>query len=188
MEFDIYSRPTEGLMVKLKHVIRAVPPFSTPAVRLHPREEGKPSKTKEFDEVIHISRARSIVGEILVWFVELQYSLGKRPDDYICEHGYTAVANAFASAARAAGVGDRTLYELRHGGASDDGGAGTPLAEIQKRGRWKTYSSVTRYSKSGLLQESRAQLSEHVLRFLLTCEANLFHFISIQTAPTLPGN
>ena len=175
-------------MVKLKHLIPAVPPFVTPAVRLNPKEEGRPSKTKEFDEVIHISRARAVVGEILVWFVNLQLALGRNPEEYICELGYTAVSNAFSSAARAAGVGNRTLYELRHGGASEDGGAGTPLQEIQKRGRWKTISSVTRYNKSGLLQEARAQLPEHVLRFLLTCEANLFHFISTKTAPTLPGN
>ena len=52
----------------------------------------------------------------------------------------------------------------------------------------KNILRMTQEISSKLLQEARSQLSEHVLSFLLTCEANLFHFISTQTAPTLPGN
>ena len=90
--------------------------------------------------------------------------------------------------ANGVGIGARTLYELRHGGASEDGAAGTLLAEIQKRGRWKTYSSATRYNKSGLLQEARAQLPAHVLAFLVECDRNLWQYVTTGTAPTLPGN
>ena len=115
-------------------------------------------------------------------------SIGHTVGDCICRFEYPPVANAFSSAARAAGLGNRSLYGLRHGGASEDGASGVPLPSIQKRGRSKTYSSVTRYNKSGLLQEARVALPACVLQFLLERDVNLFHYITIDTAPTLPGD
>ena len=175
-------------MAKVGHVIRALPPFTTPALRLDPREEGRAPKTREFDEVLHISKARKVVGRLLIWWVDLCLQNGYSADHYLCGRGYQTVSAAFSSAAKVAGLSIRVPYELRHGGASEDGGAEMLFQEIQKRGRWKTYSSVTRNNKSGLLQEARASLPQNVLAFLLQCESNPFHYVTIGTAPTLPGS
>ena len=45
------------------------------------------------------------------------------------------VANLFSSAAKAAGLGHRTPYELRHGGVSHSIANGMSFEEAQGRGR-----------------------------------------------------
>jgi hypothetical protein len=52
------------------------------------------------------------------------------------------------------------FHELRHGGPSTDVLEGSlSLAEIQRRGRWKSPASVRRYEKHGRLSAQLARLS-----------------------------
>ena len=52
------------------------------------------------------------------------------------------------------------FYMGRHSGASLDRHRRVPLAEVQKRGRWRNATSVRRYEKAPLLQRVPSALSE----------------------------
>ena len=71
--------------------------------------------------------------------------------------------NAFLEAAIGVGIKQwqPCLYMGRHTGASLDRLMGTlPLSEVQKRGRWKSETSVKRYEKRALVQEVYNSLTE----------------------------
>ena len=56
------------------------------------------------------------------------------------------------SATDALGLSSITMYQTRHSGASIDRVRGfRTLQEVQIRGQWKAFSSVTRYDKSSRL-------------------------------------
>ena len=65
--FDVYSRPSETLWARVDDIIGAVPQvgFSTTAIRLNPKEEGVPSKTGAYGEVLRFTNGkRKAAGEI----------------------------------------------------------------------------------------------------------------------------
>ena len=65
---------------------------------------------------------------------------------------YPAAAKIFMSATDALGLNGMTMYQTRHSGASIDRVRGfRSLQEVQKRGQWKAFSSVTRYDESSRL-------------------------------------
>jgi integrase len=72
-------------------------------------------------------------------------------------------SKAFAAACLQLGVPASNvihLYRLRHGGASHDAAEKVrSLEEIQKRGGWRSFSSVARYSKPARLNAQINALS-----------------------------
>ena len=61
-------------------------------------------------------------------------------------------APVFKSATDTFGLIGLTMYQTRHSGASSDRVRGVrTLQEVQTRGQWKAFSSVTRYDKSSRL-------------------------------------
>ena len=52
--FDTFARPTERLLLCVADILRKHFVFSrNSAVRLNPKEVGKPSKTYAYDEILH---------------------------------------------------------------------------------------------------------------------------------------
>jgi len=71
-----------------------------------------------------------------------------------------AMAVLFRKVTVAQGLHDVCLYQLRHGGASEDVlSARRTLAEVKTRGHWAQDSSVKRYAKPGMVQQLLAAMS-----------------------------
>ena len=79
----------------------------------------------------------------------------------------------FKQAAVAAGVGESTPYDLRHGGASGDAAHGETMSTIQGRGRFKQLTSVQRYKKHGLMQQAYSTSSPETRAFANWCYQNV---------------
>ena len=70
------------------------------------------------------------------------------------------------------------LYMGRHSGASLDRlTEAISLQEVQKRGRWRTETSVRRYEKRALVQEVYLSLPHHVRQQAHRCEAEIERFL-----------
>ena len=70
------------------------------------------------------------------------------------------MAVLFRKVTVAQGLQDVCMYQLRHGGASEDIlSARRTLAEVKTRGHWSQDSSVKRYAKPGMVQQLLAALS-----------------------------
>eukprot|EP00972_Heterocapsa_arctica_P097654 14410021-Heterocapsa_arctica.AAC.1 len=86
------------------------------------------------------------------------------------------------------GLATAVLYQLRHGGASEDVLSGRrPMLEVLARGRWATWASLRRYAKAGLLQKLLSSLPGHVMLYVQWCSANLGDIMAGRVRPCLPG-
>ena len=86
------------------------------------------------------------------------------------------------------GIPSAVMYQLRHGGASNDFCKKTHrLDEIMTRGRWRTQTSLRRYVKSGqvqfMLEAARADTVRHGEKMLPRLESLLRGSLC---APPLP--
>ena len=76
------------------------------------------------------------------------------------EFKYQELLKQFRAACEELGIRDPSLYRLRHGGASHDAAARLrSIAEIKRRGRWASDSSVRRYEKRTWLQSEEVKVS-----------------------------
>ena len=102
------------------------------------------SKTGEYDKSLLLDREPFIfLGECL----RRQVALRAAHEDLfqLGQPGFTAL---FRRAGRELGLVDVHPYQLRHTGASVEFASQTrTLAEVKRRGRWKSDSSVRRYEK-----------------------------------------
>lgn len=175
--FDLYSRPSEALAIRGLDVIPPISgtQFSAPAIRLDPKEERTPSQTGTYDDVLQLSSGRRHeAGVIAMRLAALRRSQGQKMM-FLCD--YSEVHREFCASARRVGLGHRVLYELRHGGASDDGALDVHPTLIQRRGRWKVETSVRRYGKKGVLQETWADAPLHVRNFCLLCSTKVLEVL-----------
>ena len=85
---------------------------------------------------------------------------------------------SFTRAAKLVGLGHRTLYELRHGGASDDALSGVAWQLIKERGRWAADRSVARYKEKGLLQRSWSNTSPQVRGSCCNCAKEILDVLA----------
>ena len=68
------------------------------------------------------------------------------------EFDHRAAARMFQTATDTLGLVGMTMYQTRHSEASNDRVSGfRTLQEVQRRGQWKAFSSVTRDDKSSRL-------------------------------------
>jgi len=78
-------------------------------------------------------------------------------------------------------------YQFRHSGPSWDILQGLrSLAEVQKRGRWKAFSSVCRYEKSGRSLQGYEGLSESMRRHCQSSAVMLEEVILGRCSPLFP--
>ena len=130
---------------------------------MHPRDGLQSSKTGMHDESLQID-------------IEPYLFLGKalRPvclrlgaKDRVFPFSYETWARRFEDAAGRAGLCslEPTLYQLRHGGASQDAGSRKrATADIKRRGRWLDDRSLTRYENGGRVAELLRRLPSDVRR------------------------
>jgi hypothetical protein len=79
------------------------------------------------------------------------------------------------------------LYQLRHGGASDDLlSCRREALEVQRRGRWRTDASVRRYGKPAQVQRALLKLTKSRVDFGRRSWENLEKLFSGAVAPHLP--
>ena len=79
---------------------------------------------------------------------------------------HAQIVEDFCMALRVIGLTGVVLYQLRHGGASDEIITGDrSVEEVRRRGRWKSEASVRRYSKPSMLHRLLGKLSPQHLEF-----------------------
>ncbi|CAK0903427.1 unnamed protein product, partial [Prorocentrum cordatum] len=162
LTFGLYLRPRETLDLAQSQLI---PPGFTTAtamhhwcVVLHLFERQTPSKTGVFDESLLVDST------CFPWMPGLVQELHRRTP---AGHRLFPVTYAqwnyhFKAVVVELGLqvlGNLTLHQLRHGGASHElYAAARPLRDIQKRGRWATDAALRRYAKGGRVQEQLHRL------------------------------
>jgi len=162
LTFALYLRPREALDLVQSQLI---PPGLTTAtnmhywcVVLHMFERQTPSKTGVFDESLLVDSV------CFPWLANLVAELRRRTP---VGHRLFPVTYAqwnyhFKATVGSLGLGclgNLTLHQLRHGGASHElYAAARPLKDIQKRGRWATDAALRRYAKGGRVQEQLHRL------------------------------
>ena len=78
------------------------------------------------------------------------------------------------------------LYQLRHAGPSHDRAEKLrPLDEVRKRGRWQAHSSVSRYEKSGLLNQAAKMYRPGFLEHAVECDTRLEEVMLGTTLPII---
>jgi len=184
----MYPRPRELHRVRVADVIPAIPgtPHTTPAIKLNPLEGQIPSKVGIYDENVPLSGEgkRSVVAVLLTIWAQICRDVGQ---ERLFPFRFEDLGRKFTIAARRCGLGRRTLYDLRHGGASDDGAEGKLEGYIQSRGRWSQATSMRRYRKPGLLQEGWASMSPHAVAFAHHCAQHVVQLVlQPSTLPPLP--
>ena len=176
--FVSYLRPGEAAKLRGRHLI---PPSEAAGacyqffgLLLH--ESGQePGKTGVNDESILFDRE--------AWLTPLLHALKQStaPSEPLWGQEVGRLGALFAQACRRLSL-DRLrphLYSLRHGGASDDMlSQRRQLAEIQRRGRWRTAKSLNRYTKETKLLDELAWIPPEVMELGAFVESNLEALVS----------
>ena len=152
--WDTYTRPVE---IRKARVEDLIPPVHTRkelqkwSLTLAPEEREEFTKTGQQDDTLTLDELD------LPYCHLLPLLLGKRgPKEFLFNITAAQQKEIFEEASAAAGLKEFALsiYQTRHGGASQD--AVTQRREmdrIQRRGRWQSKRSVKRYEKHGRLQK-----------------------------------
>ena len=134
-------------------------------------ELGRANKSNEFDESVVVDRPD------LPWLNHYLGVLKRRPRGApVWDFSQEEYAHKLKTYATLSGVAvlEPDAYALRHGGASDDMLAlRRPAADIKRRGRWKSDSSLRRYEKRAVAQLQVNMLSQDTLAYGLNVEKNL---------------
>jgi integrase len=170
LSFVCYLRPSEPYRLRVRDIVLGTRGYP-PALVLHPSEMHVPSKTQEFDESIQIDLAEH---SFLNHALELHLQLRRRgPDELafsVTQASVKVDMERVAVILQLQPLGDFHPYRLRHGGASQDFALGRrTLAEVQRRGRWRSFGSVRRYEKGGRLSQLLGALQPRVLDHAARC-------------------
>ena len=140
------------------------------SVVVAPRDRGVPTKSREFDDSITLSR------ETFEWMPSLLERLKrKEPRGRWFPWSYAEFRKDFLTAVKAASLPmEVTIHQARHTGPSLHRLLGTfDLATVQKRGRWRSVKSVQRYEKAAVMLRQESLLKADVLKCGLRCESSL---------------
>ena len=170
--FSLYLRPSEPHRLSCWQII---PPsggvsggrFATAV--LNPYEDGRASKTHEYDESLLIdSPLLPGLGKAL-----LRHARGRPRDSMlfqVCQADVARDLHAACLRLRVPPSLEVVMYKFRHGGASTDFALKLrPLNEIKLRGRWKSDASLRRYEKGGRLAEQVHRLGSRLRAHALRC-------------------
>ncbi|CAE7463997.1 unnamed protein product [Symbiodinium sp. CCMP2592] len=161
LAFVTYLRPGEVARLLVGGLVPPIGVVTAWSLILHPLEQGTPSKTGEFDETVLFDLSE------IVWIAEQTFRLLKVGHRGTSEPLFSVDLETVRSFMQSVGsrygmeaaVGDPHPYRLRHGGPSRDILLGLRnLQEVQKRGRWRSFSSVRRYEKGGARHPADAGL------------------------------
>lgn len=110
-----------------------------------------------------------------------------QPMDRLFDLSDSDTVKMFNAAVRRLGLPPLCMYQLRHGGASEDIlSQNRPIHEVKTRGRWKTESSLRRYSKPAQVPRLLAALPPDKLVFARTSWERIEELMLRRRAPRLP--
>ena len=160
---DAYLRPSEVFAITKQHLIppRAARTKNTWGVIIGLLESGKPTKAKDYDDVVLFDTpSRSDVNIVVS-------KLGKRriqeTDCIFSPLTYSQYLKDLQAAIASLKLEFLGLspHSLRHSGASHDSYHGVRDAKsIQTRGRWKAAESVRRYKRPGRMLLTQKDVSK----------------------------
>ena len=181
--FGLYLRPSEGMQLRSKDLVAPISQVSQKwSFVICPEEAGLVSKTGSSDDTI-IWDTKG-----LEWLSGLFPVLKRKlaPHQKIWSFDYPALTTAMRRASRALGV-SLTPYQLRHSGPSWDRLQNhRSLTSIQKRGRWRSFQSVTRYEKAGRVLQRYESYTLAQRSFFERCLELLPDVMSGRVAPPRP--
>ena len=173
IDFLLYLRPGEGMDLRAKNIIAPVKgagsQYRWVTVIIRDQEELRRDKTGVFDNSLAIDHSP--------WAGTQLLSLAKKAktrDSLIFQFKMEDFRKQFAAASALLNLGNLHPYQLRHGGATEDlSSKRREYSSVKARGRWKTDSSVRRYTKVGKIQELLNRLSSSHLKYCQWSEKNL---------------
>ena len=179
---DCYLRPSELIEMKKEQVIPPQPGMHKVVLLLNPGYEKKFSNTGELDESLQISRGW--IGEALL------HHWGSRPTrGRLWNFDLAGMRKEFLATCHASGLShlNPVLYMARHTGASVDRLEDRlSLMEVQRRGRWRSETSVRRYEKRGMVQEVSSSLSDQQKVQFVKAEFTLPSTLKLVSSKALP--
>ena len=134
----------------------------------------------------------SVTIEFMEWAVPVLEVLkrGRLPHENLWPFSLAELATEFRLSVEQVGLAELqpTLYAIRHGGASEDFlRRRRSFDEIQRRGRWRTTTSVRRYTKEAKVLSELHKVSAMVLSYGEFVEPQLQQlFLNPSTVPTFP--
>ena len=194
--FALYLRPSEAHRVKCKHVVPPSGGFSGTrhaTVILNPYEDGRASKTHEYDEslLLDCSLLPSLGRRLLKLAAARakQEKEGGGAEALLFTVSQAQVAVDLREACRRLRVPaelDVVMYMFRHAGASTDFALKLrPLAEIKLRGRWKSDASLRRYEKGGRLADQLQRLPPRLRTHAKRCADCVNNVLAGSASPLL---
>ena len=165
---DSYARPGQMMRLHSDMIFRPSETNQYWTLSLDPETRGIPSKTGEYDTTIALDAKHY---ESLTPILE---RLAELPSDRpLWSFTYPELVGRFYTACAKVGV-QLVVYQARHSGASIDATLRRrSLADIQKRGGWRSTKSTNRYEKGGRLAQVWTGLSHSQRAHCLRREENL---------------
>ena len=169
-----YHRPGEPLTARRRDVIRPTRGGSAEwGVVLFPETRDQVRKTGHRNEAI------TLKNEIFPWLPRLleQVALGD-PESRLFDHSYSEILQQFRITTYRMGLPKLVMYQARHSGASSDmASKRRTLAEIKKRGGWKSDRSVVRYEKGARLSSTWMRHPAWVRAHAERCEEKFLEIV-----------
>ena len=190
--FALYLRPSEPHRIKCKHVVPpqgGVSGTRHTTIVLNPYEDGRASKTHEYDESLLLdNQLLPALGRRLTKFARARAKMAGK-DALLFTVTQEQVALDLRLATRRLRVPaelDVVMYMFRHAGASTDFALKQrPLAEIKLRGRWKGDASLRRYEKGGRLADQLRKLPPLLRSHALRCAGSVNSVLGGTSSPLL---
>lgn len=134
------------------------------AIKLRPAEAEVTTKAGTCDDTVNLDQSDSMfIGGMLKTLKRARRGHGRL---FSFSPGQIRRRWTWALAALGVSAESFCLHALRHGGASRDAAEKRrPLLEIQKRGRWRTTTTLLRYEKHGRLQSVLKGLKEETVAY-----------------------
>ena len=180
LAMDTFLRPGVLAGLTCMDVIpgsKKIKAFSLASILLHPYSRGVPSKQGKFNLWVMLDHPES------QWLTDLVLKQRQRRMAMLGSQAplFSATLQQwrvhFLSAAESLGIEIRTLYCLRHAGASDSYLSGARnLTEIKKRGHWESDRSVKWYEQGAA---SRAMVNTWTFRLRSHLESCHYHLKAI---------
>ena len=166
LTFVCYLRPTECQALLGQHIIPPAPAagaeYQCWGILINDRDLGIPGKTGILDG--------SVIIDMDDWLIPCLAALraSRPPGHRLWEFEMPMLRRAFEEAVAVLGLGhiSQHIYSLRHGGASDDLlQRRRSIDMVQRRGGWKTATSLRRYAKETRLLAELQKVPAGTLEF-----------------------
>ena len=153
---------------------------------LHLAEEGKSSKTGEYDESVILDDAQlwpvyKLLGQWKKKFSPRESVIG------MDERRFGTLFKKAGENLRLQVLGPVVPYQLRHTAASNDRAEDRrPLMEVKKKGRWLADKSVHRYEKGGRVREQMSKLPSAMQDHCMKCQQHFGEILLGRRPPFTP--